>query len=141
MAYKKRVETLRILISGHPTLMGSPRLDDIVTELNRLTASSRFPSRNWLLTVLYTTRALDTTLFEAVRIKGWAQTPSNLGRYLRILEEKAILLLKEREHYQTKVVDERNKYMHQAGAMPTKIDADGILAEMHACVVRVLGQV
>lgn len=141
MPYKKRVETLRILIGGHPTLVGSPRLGDIVKELNRLTASGRFPTRNWLLAVLHTTRALDTTLFEVVRIKGWANKSSSLGGYLHILYNNTILSWSEKKHYQIKVVDERNKYMHQAGAMPSKIDADGILAEMHACVVRVLGQI
>lgn len=88
MSYKSRVDTLRILIDSHYTLSGSPKLSQIVEELNRITLSGRMPRHNgWLLAVLHTTRALDTTLSEIVRFKGWVARPPSLGRYLRVLSD------------------------------------------------------
>jgi hypothetical protein len=144
MSRKKRIDTLRILISGHQALSNSIRLTDITGELNRISASGRLPRRSgWLLAVLHTTRALDTTLGEILFTKGWDpnRTSKSLGSHLTRLNRNAILTQAQRTHYQAKVVDERNKYMHQAGAIPSKIDADAILAEMDACITHVLGQV
>jgi hypothetical protein len=143
MPYRRRVATLRILIGNHYTLTGSARLNDIMDELNQLTSSAGFPRRSWLLAVLHTTRTLDTTLSEVVRFKGWLnprQQPS-LGAYLVALRNNAILSPTERNHYQAVVVSKRNIYMHQAGAIPTRIDADTLLAEMQTCVVDVLRRV
>ena len=140
MPYRRRVDTLRILISGHNVLAGSSKLSDIVNELNRIKGSGRLPSRNWLLAVLHTTRALDTTLSEIVLAKGWRARSPALGAYLTTLQSNAILSQAERIHYRRSVVDRRNMYMHQANAMPSRVDADSILAEMHSCVFVVLGR-
>lgn len=144
MSRKGRVDTLRIIISSHSALTGSTRLGDITSELNRIYVSGRLPRRSgWLLAVLHTTRALDTTLSEILLFKGWNPNgqSKNLGSHLYKLKDNAVLTQTQRRHYQTKVVDERNKYMHQAGAIPGKVEADAILAEMDACVTHVLGQI
>jgi len=143
MSYKKSVDTLRVLIGTHQTLVGSARLNDIIGELNRIPTSARFPRRSgWLLAVLHTTRALDTTLSEVVKNKGWWNSrQQSLGAYLMTLKNNAVLTQTERNHYQHNVVSMRNTYMHQAGAIPSKIDADVLLAEMHACVANVLRNV
>jgi hypothetical protein len=144
MSRKRRIDTLRVLISSHQVLSHSTKLADITGELNRISASGRLPRRSgWLLAVLHTTRALDTTLSEVLVIKGWDpnRTSNSLGAHLSRLSNNAILTQTQRAHYQTKVVNERNKYMHEAGAIPSKIDADTILAEMDACITHVLGQV
>lgn len=135
---------MRIIISSHSALTGSTRLGDITSELNRIYVSGRLPRRSgWLLAVLHTTRALDTTLSEILLFKGWNPNGQsrNLGSHLHKLKDNAVLTQTQRRHYQTKVVDERNKYMHQAGAIPGKVEADAILAEMDACITHVLGQV
>ena len=141
MLDRKRVNTLRILIDSHRTLTASPKLNLIVGELNRITASSRSPGGNgWLLAVLHTTRSLDTTLSEIVRFKGWPVTKPSLGSYLSVLLSNGVLKYPERQRYYTGIVKKRNIFMHEAGAMPTQIEADRILSEMHACVVLVLSR-
>src|ERR1700744_3601654 len=131
MLYKKRVETTRVLISGHQALASSPRLNDIIAELNYIISSSRSLRRSgWLLVILHTTRALDTTLKEAINYKGWRSRQS-LGGYLFKFEAESILTRTEKTHYQQNIVDIRNTYMHEAGAMPRRSDADAILAEMY----------
>jgi hypothetical protein len=140
--YKPRVETLRILISGHPALTASARLNDITNELRLIATSSRFPRRSgWLLAVLHTTRALDTTLSEVLAFRSWRSRSPTLGSYLVELRNRSVITTTERIHYQAAVVDRRNTYMHQAGTIPTRIEADSILAEMHACVAVVLNQI
>ena len=143
MSQKKRAETLRILVKGHSALTSSARLADILGELERIGVSGRFAARSgWLLTVIHTTRALDTTLCEVVKSKGWwNQNQQSLGAYLRALHHHNILSQIEKSYYQTNVVDVRNTYMHQAGAIPNKIEADTLLTEMHACITDVLGRV
>ncbi|MGV9540179.1 hypothetical protein [Nocardia beijingensis] len=38
----------------------------------------------------------------------------------------------------SEIVDKRNRYMHRAGAMPNRLDANSILNEMDACLSFVL---
>jgi len=138
---RKRVDTLRILIDSHRTLVASPKLSLIVGELNRITARSRPTGGNgWLLAVLHTTRSLDTTLSEIVRFNNWTVTTPSLGSYLLIFLKNGILKNPEKQRYNTEIVKKRNKFMHEAGAMPTQIEADRILSEMHACLAVVLSR-
>ena len=46
----------------------------------------------------------------------------------------------EKAGYETGIVKKRNKYMHEAGAMPDQLEADRILSEMHACLTVVLSR-
>lgn len=141
MSYKRRADTLRVVIGSHRLLVQSPRLNDIIGEVNRIAASSRVPRHNgWLLAVLHTTRALDTTLKEVLNGKGWMTTSRSLGGYLRAFRDRNALNASQTNHYQQVLVGRRNVYMHEAGRMPSQRDADEILSEMHACVVTILGR-
>lgn len=142
MTYKQRVDTLRIIVDAHPIVRSSPKLSQIVGEMYRISASTKVPKSNgWLLSVLHTTRTLDTTLSEIVRYKGWPIQAPSLGRYLAALCTNGILNSSEKNAYNDKIVKKRNKYMHEAGAMPNQLEADGILSEMHTCLTIVLARV
>jgi hypothetical protein len=141
LTYKQRVDTLRILVDAHHIVRTSPKLSQIVGEMYRITASTKVPKNNgWLLSVLHTTRTLDTTLGEIVKYKGWIIQSPSLGRYLAALCNNGILSPPERNGYNDKIVQKRNMYMHEAGAMPNKLEADSILGEMHACLSIVLAR-
>lgn len=141
MTTKKRVDTIRILISGHSSLRFSPELSAIIGELNRVTAASKIPKHNgWLLGVLHTTRALDTSLRELLKKKGWLQDETGLGGYLKKLESRSVLSSAERTKWVKSIANVRNRYMHTAGAMPTQLDSDAVLSEMDACLSIVLAK-
>jgi hypothetical protein len=141
---KNRLDTLRVIIGANPALNSSPRLTDIYGEFNLILSAERHNKNyGWLLKVLHTTRALDTSLSELLAYKGWnSQSKAyNLGRYLAILTNNGILNAKQRQDFRKTIVDKRNKYMHQAASMPTKQEADRILSEMHSCLSFVLAKI
>jgi len=143
MSHKKkdRLDTLRVLIGSCPYLYNSPRLADIYGEINRIASSDQVPRHNgWLLAVLHTTRTLDTVLSEIVRCKGWTAHTPNLNGYLVVLRNNGIVFSSEKRGYDLELVHVRNKYMHEAGAMPRLIDANKILNEMHACVMTIFSR-
>lgn len=142
MTTKKRIDTVRILVSGHPSLSGSTKLSAIVGELNRVAAATKVPKHNgWLLGVLHTTRALDTTLNEVLAHKSWLHPKDvSLGGYLKRLQAQAVLTAAERARWQRSIVDNRNRFMHTAGAMPTQLENDAMLSEMEACLAIILGK-
>jgi hypothetical protein len=142
MTRKDRVDTLRLLIDGHRILRSSSKLTLITGELNRILASSVVPKHNgWLLSVLHTTRTLDTALSEIVTYYGWHVSQPSLGKYLAALTSNNKLWPHEKNGYLNGIVKKRNKYMHEAGAMPNQLEADLILNEMHACLSVVLARV
>ncbi len=131
---------MRILAGAHPALRNSPALTDIVHELNRIAAAERSNKEDsWLLKVLHATRALDTSLSEVLAHKGW--TPDKkfgLGAYLIELETRGVINSRQRRDFQKAIADKRNRYMHQAGAMPNHLEANSILNEMDTCLSFVL---
>jgi hypothetical protein len=142
MPYKRRVDTLRVLVGGHAILTGSTRLTAITGEINRITQVGRLGNHNgWLLSVLHTTRALDTALSVLVMHKGWDNTARSLGQYLAALRQGGVLSPSEKSSFDTRLVHKRNKYMHEAGAMPDHLEADRVLNEMHACLATILGRI
>lgn len=142
MTSKKRVETIRILIGQHPALSASTKLAALYGELNRILDSERSKrDSSWLLSVLHTTRALDTTLSELLAAKNWTCAQPNLNEYLKVLTKQNVLSDKERGAFSKEIVHKRNKYMHEAGAFPAKPEADGILREMEACLTIVVSRV
>jgi hypothetical protein len=101
MSRKRRIATLRVLVRGHPMLKNSPKILNIVSEVNRIESSGRLSNPNgWLLAVLHTTRALDTTLSEIVRKKRWpiGRYPG-LGAYLSTLEDHKVIKSHENAQY------------------------------------------
>jgi hypothetical protein len=142
VGYKKRVETLRILAGGHSILSASSKLQAIYGEFNRISTSRRRNTPDaWLLTVLHTTRALDTCLSELLSGKGWMTATKSLGAYLKELESRNVLTPRQRTAYQRSVVVKRNKYMHEAGATPSNLEADRVLTDMHQCFVDVIARI
>lgn len=140
MTAKKRVETLRVLIGQHATLSASTKLTALYGELNRILAvrSAKHDSR-WLLSVLHTTRALDTTLRELLTANGWG-AGSNLNEHLKVLAARTVLSSIEVQAFRKEIVYKRNKYMHEAGATPEQLEADRILREMEVCLVIVVSR-
>lgn len=141
MSTKGRIDTIRLIAGQNQALSGSAQLNAIVGECNRILTADRFNKNyGWLLKVLHTTRALDTSLKQVISHKGWNSTSDlySLGAYLLVLTQHGVLSENQRKDFQKSVVDKRNKYMHEAGAMPNKLEADAILNEMHSCLVFVL---
>lgn len=140
MSKNTRLDTMRLLASVHPALRNSPVLTDIVHELNRIAAAERSDKTDsWLLKVLHTTRALDTSLSEVLAHKGWTPTGKfGLGAYLIELEKHSVLTPRQQSDFKKAIVDKRNRYMHRAGAMPNRLEANSILNEMDACLSFVL---
>lgn len=142
MSTKKRVDTMRILVSSHASLHHSPKLSDIVGELNRVESVAKVPKHNgWLLSILHTTRALDTALREVLKHKSWLPAKEHsLGGYLKALETHNIVTPSERSNWTRLIVNRRNRYMHSAGAMPNQFETDIVLSEMQACLTVVLAK-
>jgi hypothetical protein len=68
---------------------------------------------------------------------------SSLGSYLYGLKTQTSTLTgaiseADRDNYQTKIVNRRNTYMHEAGAFPSERDVRTLLADMEACLSQVL---
>ena len=140
MSAKKRVETLRLLLGQNSSLNRSPKLVALYAELNRLQAvrSAKHDSR-WLLSVLHTTRALDTSLSELLNAKGWS-AGSSLNDHLKVLASHHVLVSAEVQAFRKEIVYKRNKYMHEAGATPDQLEADRILREMESCLAVVISR-
>lgn len=104
-----------------------------------------------LLQVLFSTRALDTTLAEFVKKYGYTDPsePSkkfrSLHGYLRLLcyGEPATVSIRKLEEsylekYQKNIIDKRNRYMHEADAFPMyDLEILILLSEMNECLARV----
>ena len=142
MVTENRLETLRMIVGSHPILAGDSRTGDIVQELKSVIGTNRIAgSDRWLLQVLHTTRALDTCLSRAVAQRGWTVATPSLGAYLVKLRAEGIIVEHQRNHWQTKLVQPRNTYMHSANKMPTQQQSKNLLSEMDACMSIVLARV
>lgn len=142
---KQRVQFMQSLVAGSP-VSSTPKHSDIQAEFDEVLLVRRVlkQSRKRLLQVLHSTRALDSTLKEFTALHGCLPHPPSLGRYLYELRDGNCTSLgqiseRERHRYQTKIVNLRNTYMHEAGLMPAN-DSEilTLLAEMQACLQRVL---
>ena len=141
-AHAKRIATLRVLVGSHRSLVHSSKRNNIVGELNRIIATNKLPKNSGeLLAVLYATRALDTALSEILAYKRWSPKSPALGDFLIELRNKGCLTETQRDGYQKSIVKKRNKYMHEAGAMPDNLETDKILNEMYACMSAVIGSI
>ena len=120
MPYSKRVQFLRTLIDGHRLLSASAKLSAIAGEANRISRAGRMSTDSgWLLAVLHTTRTLDTTLAEICVAKHWPR-PKSLGEALHALQANRVIDMHARQAYFTSIVVPRNRYMHEANAMPQR---------------------
>lgn len=142
---KRRVRFMQSLVAGSP-VSRTVKHEDVQAEFEEVLLARRVlkRSRKRLLQVLHSTRALDSTLKEFTDLHGCRPGSPSLGRYLYELKSGNCTSLRriseqERDHYQTQIVDLRNRYMHEAGLMPAN-DSEilTLLAEMEACLQRVL---
>jgi len=142
---KRRVRFMKSLVAGSP-VSRTGKHADIQAEFDEVLLARRVlrRSRKRLLQVLHSTRALDSTLQEFTDLHGCLPSRPSLGRCLYALKSGNCASLEqiceqERHHYQTQIVDLRNRYMHEAGLMPAN-DSEvlTLLAEMEACLQRVL---
>lgn len=85
--------------------------------------------------VLHTTRAMDTGMKTFLEINGVIPSGHSMGNYLSDLRKGKIgkfgrLNGDLSQRIQNAVVDKRNKFMHAAGAYPTKSEAEQIASDV-----------
>ena len=96
--------------------------------------------RRLLLQVLHSTRALDSGLSSLIGAAG--ATPANsLGRMLYQLETTGIhgnqFPPGTAAFFQSRIVNVRNRYMHEAGAFPVApSEISNLLSNMDACLTQ-----
>lgn len=139
--YRARVTALQALVAGSkiPARHTTPLLREL-EEVYVARRVSRVP-RRLLLQVLHSTRGLDGSLNAFIAAAG-EKPGTSLGRMLTQLESKGLggrkLPNGTAAQFQKRIVDERNRFMHQADVYPTH---DGeiatLLSEMHACLTQV----
>jgi hypothetical protein len=116
----------------------------VCTEFDEAVRASAIPSdgRRRLLQILYSTRALDTALKAFVQHHA-IPAGHSLGGSLKALTEHRVAGLRRlspprKAQYQQRIVDPRNKYMHEAGAAPTNHhEILSLLSEMQSCLAEV----
>lgn len=128
-------------------MAGLPNYTVIYNEFEEIARSVLIfrTGRRQLLQILHSTRALDTSLRELMVYHGIPTRRRNsLGQYLRAFGNHTVVGVGrlpdiQRRHYQVAIVDQRNKYMHQAGAFPQS-DAEirSLLSEMQSCLFDVI---
>ena len=96
--------------------------------------------RRPLLQVLHSTRALDSALASLVQAAG-GNPANSLGRMLNQLETTGIhgnrLTPGTATSYQSRIVNVRNRYMHEAGAFPVApSEISALLNQMDACLTQ-----
>lgn len=145
----RRRDTIDILISN--SIIGRNATHEcpiIKGEFNQIFSvdSIRNNNRKRILKVLYSTRALDTTLRVFLDQHGIRNTGDYaLGDYLKRLVNHgrtgSLQRLNEssRTKYQEKIVDKRNIYLHNAGRYPTtENEVNIILSEIDSCIIEIL---
>lgn len=140
---KKRIEALKAVVAG--SIIPSTKSQVINNEFQEVYRVHTIQplARRRLLQILHSTRALDSFLSEFTNYYGCRGTNHSLGSYLRSLENHAsprIARLKtgRSQYYQNKIVNQRNHYMHEAGASPSNDkEIASILAEMQVCLVEI----
>ena len=85
--------------------------------------------------VLHTTRAMDTGMRTFLEINEVTPSGYSMGNYLSDLRKGKTGKFSRlsgglSDRIQEKVVDQRNKYMHAAGAYPTKRDTEQIAEDV-----------
>jgi hypothetical protein len=146
--HKARVLTLQALIAGMPCVAASPSSGHIHSEFAEVYAVGRIRRvpRRRILEILHSTRALDTTLRIFVTHHGCTGRrgrPRGLGQYLFALRDHTVgglghLTATDTQRFVNNISDQRNGYIHEAGATPTTdVAVQTLLSEMRACLVLV----
>jgi hypothetical protein len=149
--HKKRIDTMKVILTGSPVSRASA-YPMILGELNLVLSvkSIQDKKRKYLLQILHSTRALDSTLSAFIRERPINLPPPpdklkrSLGGYLKWLSKHTThgvgkLPSSSANNYQISIVKPRNKYMHQAGTYPLdEREISKLLSEMYSCMSVVL---
>lgn len=142
---KKRVTALQALVYGSRLGMNQQAVcSNVHNEFEQVLKAIKIPlkPRRYLLQVLHSTRALDTSLRELTAILNPQATSNSLGGYLRDLQVTRAgnwgFSHNEVNHFQTEIVTPRNKFMHRAGTFPTNTQVEQLLSSMDACLQRAM---
>ena len=148
--HKTRIRTIQTLLAGCPALSTALAQSIIQGEFNEVYAVRRIrrDSRRRLLEVLHSARGLDTMLKTFVHHHGCSSprkpAPKAMGAYLFALRDHSIAGLgkiteTDRNYFQSRIVNTRNTYLHEAGAFPLNDnDVNILLADMHFCIAKVI---
>lgn len=137
----KRIQTVEALLVS--TTSNWPNHGKLRRELRAVESAMRLHgSRRGLITVLHTTRLLDSALREFLVSKKLSPpSQPSIGRFLVALTKHTgafgHLPVSRRLHYQRTIVNPRNVYMHGADEYPSNYVASVILGEIHACLAEV----
>ncbi len=139
--HRARVTALQALVAG--SKIAKRDTAALVRELEEVYVARRVARvpRRLLLQVLHSTRGLDGSL-KAFILAAGEKPGTSLGRMLNQLESKGVRGRKlpsgTASQLQTSIVDERNRFIHQADVYP-KQDAEiaTLLSEMDACLTQV----
>lgn len=143
---RNRILTLRALISGCPAISSNHNHNNIDNEFSEVYRARwvLIKERRWLLQIIHCSRALDSALSIFISFHQCG-SGHGLGAYLKLLtnHNSATLLRhlsqRARSRYQGSIVNNRNRYMHQAGAFPANSgEIRKLLSEMQDCLVEVL---
>ncbi len=137
---KARITAMKAIIAG--SCIPATDIYAINQEFDevRHAESARPLARRRLLQILHSTRALDSFLKAFTDSYGCRGTAHSLGQYLRALESHTNprlqnLTARKRTYFQSKVVDPRNKYLHEAGSSPTNDNlVMALLSDMQLCL-------
>jgi hypothetical protein len=139
--HRQRIDALRALIAG--SVLGANPIAPIVDAefLDCISAGRvRILRRRYLLQVLHSTRALDSALRAFLDHHGILQNQNTLNQYLVALRDNGTgvpmpLPEAQRLYFRQRIVDQRNIFMHRAGAAPlADQDVADLLGEMDACL-------
>ncbi|MGH9763152.1 MAG: hypothetical protein ACREDR_10775 [Blastocatellia bacterium] len=140
--HKRRIRAIQALVAGSAALASDPAYGAIQTEFGEVYRARKVRSkqRRRLLQILHSTRALDTSL-KRFNIYHSCPRGVSLGGYLKALQNHNTASLRRRlsatecRRFQNSIVDQRNRYMHEAGAFPLNDnDAAFLFAEMEDCL-------
>lgn len=132
------------LCSGNARL--SLRAQAVKDEFERVELVDRLvsnPQQQLLNKVLHTTRAMDTGMRSFLEINGVIPSGFSMGDYLADLRKgKAGKFTRLSGGLSTRikesVVDKRNRYMHAAGAFPTKRETEQIAEDVASYLQTIL---
>ena len=147
-----RIETLQVIAAS---LLGNTipcqKVLKEFEEVKRVDSMAIEEKIRRLLQILHSTRALDSTLAASIKNYGYTD-PSDPSKKFKSLYGYLYLIcfgnpatanirrLKESDlkKYQQKIVNERNRYMHEADAFPIDdLEILLLLSEMNECLAKV----
>jgi hypothetical protein len=142
----RRIQAIHAVVAGS-VVSRSVSYAKIRDEFSEVAKDGRIVNRNrrFLLQVLHSTRALDTSLAELINQYGIINNARSLGAYLKVFSSTSFGALGHARlpsakvtYYQNAIVNKRNQYMHSAGAVPANNDEIRILlSEMQACLFEI----